>query len=59
MDLVIREPLVAYGKREFTIEEYLQYENDSEEKYEYYQGEIFAMSGAKVTHNIIAGNILG
>ena len=27
MDLVIREPLVAYGKRKFTIEEYLEYEN--------------------------------
>ena len=59
MDLIIREPVVAYGKKEFTVEEYLEYENASEEKHEYYRGEIFAMSGAKVTHNIIAGNILG
>jgi Uma2 family endonuclease len=28
------------------------------EKHEYYQGEIFAMSGTKVTHNIISVNIL-
>jgi hypothetical protein len=40
MDLVIREPLVAYGKRKFTIEGYLEYENASEEKHEYYQGEL-------------------
>ncbi|MFI5128930.1 MAG: Uma2 family endonuclease [Chitinophagales bacterium] len=59
MDLVIREPVIAYGKKKFTVEEYLEYENTSEKKHEYYQEEIFAMSGAKVIHNIIAGNILG
>ena len=32
-------------------------EQASEEKHEYYQGEIFAMSGAKVPHNIIAMNL--
>jgi hypothetical protein len=36
MDLVIREPVVAYGKKKFTIEEYLEYENASEQKHEYY-----------------------
>ena len=59
MDLELREPLVAYGKKKFTIEEYLEYENASPEKHEYYQGEIFAMSGPKITHNIIAGNLFG
>ena len=53
----VREPEVAYGKKKFTIEEYLEYENASQEKHEYYQGEIFAMSGPKVPHNIIAGNL--
>ncbi len=57
MDLVLREPVVAYGKKNFTVEEYLEYEGASKEKHEYYQGEIFAMSGAKVPHNIIAGNL--
>jgi Uma2 family endonuclease len=56
MDQEIREPIVAYGKKNFTIEEYLEYENASDEKHEYYQGEIFAMSGSKVPHNIITGN---
>jgi len=31
-------------------------EQGSQERHEYYQGEIFAMSGSKVTHNIIAIN---
>ncbi|MGC4038822.1 MAG: Uma2 family endonuclease [Chitinophagaceae bacterium] len=36
----------------------MEYEQASDIKHEYYQGEIFAMSGPKVTHNIIAVNIL-
>jgi Uma2 family endonuclease len=58
MDLELREPAVAYGKKKLTIEEYLEFESASVEKHEYYQGEIFAMSGPKVPHNIIAVNIL-
>ena len=55
----IREPIVAYGKKTFTIEEYLEMEAASIEKHEYYKGEIFAMSGALLPHNIIAVNMLG
>lgn len=57
MEIEVREPLIAYGKNKFTVEEYLQMEEASEQKHEYYQAEIFAMSGAGVDHNIIAGNI--
>ena len=39
-----------------TVEEYLAFENESSEKHEYYQGEVFNMSGAKVTHNEIVQN---
>jgi Uma2 family endonuclease len=46
----VREPAVAYGHRKYTIEEYLEVENAETEKHEYYKGEIFAMSGAKMTH---------
>ena len=53
----LREPTVAYGKQKFTIEEYLEIENAAVEKSEFYKGEIFAMSGAKLTHNIIVGNL--
>jgi Uma2 family endonuclease len=59
MNLELREPVPVYGKMKLTIEEYLEFENASEEKHEYYQGEVFAMSGPKVAHNIIAGNIFG
>lgn len=55
----VREPAVAYGKQKFTIEEYLEMENAAAEKHEYYRGEIFAMSGPKVPHNIISKNLLG
>lgn len=54
----VREPAVAYGKRLFTIEEYLEMETAAIEKSEYYKGEIFAMSGALLPHNIITVNTL-
>jgi len=53
----VREPAVAYGKNKLTVEEYLEFEKNAGEKHEYYKGEIFAMSGAKVPHNIISGNL--
>ena len=34
-------------------------EEHSEERHEYYQGEIYAMSGPKVPHGIISGNTFG
>jgi len=43
----VKEPAVAYGKQKVSIEEYLEMEQSSIEKHEYYKGEIFAMSGAK------------
>jgi Uma2 family endonuclease len=53
----VREPAVAYSKEKISIEAYLEMENASTEKHEYYRGEIFAMSGAKVAHNAISGNL--
>lgn len=54
----VREPAIAYSKQKISIQEYLEMENASPEKHEYYKGEVFAMSGAKVPHVIINGNIL-
>ncbi|MEI9809076.1 MAG: Uma2 family endonuclease [Bacteroidota bacterium] len=58
MDMELREPFAAYGKKYFSMEEYLEFESASDEKHEYYRGGVFAMSGAKMTHNIISVNIL-
>jgi hypothetical protein len=40
----VREPVVAYGKKKLTIEEYLEYENASGEKHEFYKGGILAIA---------------
>ena len=57
-DLELREPVIAYGKKTFSIEEYLAYENASPTKNEYYHGEIFAMAGAGNKHNAIFTDLL-
>jgi len=53
----VREPEVAYDKSKFTEEEYLEMERASLTKHEYYQGEVFAMSGASDEHVIISKNL--
>jgi Uma2 family endonuclease len=55
----VNEAAVAYGKQKISIEEYLEMENASLEKHEYYKGEVFAMSGAKLPHNRITSNLMG
>jgi Uma2 family endonuclease len=57
LSMEVREPAVAYSKQHYSIEEYLELENAATEKHEYYNGEIFAMSGAKGQHNIVVGNL--
>jgi Uma2 family endonuclease len=49
------EPAVKH----ISIAEYLEMERAAIEKHEYYKGEIFAMSGARVKHNRIQMNFLG
>ena len=41
-----------------TAAEYLEIERSSEFRHEFYQGEMFAMTGASREHNLICGNIL-
>src|SRR6267154_559136 len=41
----------------FTPEEYLELERNSETKSEYFNGEIFAMSGGSLNHALIATNV--
>lgn len=53
----VREPAVVYGKKNFTIAEYLEIEQEADDKHEYFRGEIFAMAGASPKHNIIFRNL--
>ncbi|MDM8557682.1 Uma2 family endonuclease [Candidatus Parabeggiatoa sp. HSG14] len=48
------QPQTAY----ITPEEYLALERKAEYKSEYFEGEIFAMSGASLEHNQITANVL-
>jgi Uma2 family endonuclease len=57
MNLEVREPLMAYGKKLLTEQEYLQFEKESEQKHEFFRGEIFALAGAGNRHNIIFKNV--
>jgi Uma2 family endonuclease len=43
-------------KHRYTLEEYLALERESEVKYEYWDGEIFAMSGGTLAHDVIMVN---
>ena len=55
----IREPISVYNKKKLTVEEYLLYERQSDQKHEYYREEIFAMAGAGMRHNKIFSNLFG
>jgi len=55
----VKEPAVAYSNQKISVEEYLSIENSAIEKHEYYRGEVFAMSGAKLPHNQITSNLIG
>ncbi len=49
----------AIPKTKLTPQEYLEVERNSEIKHEYFEGEIFAMAGAKRRHNVINQNLNG
>ena len=48
----------ALPKRKYTIEEYVELIKTTEEKIEYFDGEIFSMAGGKFAHAEIASNVL-
>ncbi len=43
--------------RKYTIEEYIELYKGSEERFEYFDGEIFSMASGKISHGGIAANI--
>jgi Uma2 family endonuclease len=46
----------ALPKQKWTLEEYFELETTSETKHEYFQGNIYAMSGGSLKHALIATN---
>ena len=49
--------MASHLKASLTVEEYLSLERSAERRSEYLKGEMFAMTGASIRHNLIAGNI--
>ncbi len=45
-------------KQHYTPEEYFALEAASEVRHEYFEGEVFAMAGASIPHNLIKGNLV-
>ena len=50
--------MTAQPQHFISEEEYLLFERASQTKHEYYHGRVYAMTGAKAAHNLIAGNTL-
>lgn len=48
----------AIPKQKFTIEEYIEFDRNSEGRWEYFDGEVFDMAGGSLEHNQIAANIV-
>lgn len=48
----------ALPKRKYTMEEYIELYKNSEERFEYFDGEIFSMAGGKIDHGEIGANVL-
>ena len=42
-----------------TVEEYIRLEEENHQKYEYHDGQVYAMSGGSIPHSVIGGNIYG
>jgi Uma2 family endonuclease len=55
MENEVKEPAAKYNY--VSEEDYLIMERASQEKHEYFKGEVFAMSGASKQHNFIASNL--
>lgn len=51
--------MTALPKREYNLQEYFEIEKNSEEKFEYWDGNIWSMAGASPTHERIVINVGG
>lgn len=56
-DNVVKEPEAEYGERHFSLKDYLDVEERSGFRHEYYKGTVFAMAGGSMEHNRIVFNM--
>jgi Uma2 family endonuclease len=49
--------MTAIPKTSYTLQEYIELEKNSEEKFEYWDGNVWTMSGASLEHNQITRNL--
>jgi len=45
--------------KNITVDEYIQIERETEQKYEFHDGAIYALAGGTLNHGWICGNIFG
>jgi Uma2 family endonuclease len=57
MENEVKEPAPKYNY--ISPEQYLEMERAAETKHEYYNGEVFAMSGSSLPHNFVCHNVYG
>jgi Uma2 family endonuclease len=50
--------MVAVAKKQWTVEEYLQFEAESPYKHEFIDGQIIMMAGASESHNTLVANLI-
>lgn len=48
----------AIPKHRYTLEEYIELDKNSEERYEYFDGEVFALAGGNIEHGTISANVV-
>ena len=48
----------AQLRRKYTIDEYIELLKNSEERFEYFDGEVFSMAAGKISHGGIAANLI-
>lgn len=51
--------VLAYPRHHYTLADYLRLEHDSEQKHEYFDGEIYAMAGGTIAHAALSGEVIG
>lgn len=50
--------MTALPKRKYTVEEYIELLKSSDERFEYFNGEVVSMAAGKVAHEDIASNLI-